>query len=233
MPKRWFFPILKLLTRDERVQNLLVTYSTPTKYGEILSENPDPIRMFPGFAGSGTTEYDSVVVGIGFEPLGIPNLFTELRISKIRLIFPFPPGPPAFLRNWMFVKLIEEMTDTQEIETPGPDVDPFVLHLFAALAEKERSLISTRTRQALAAAKARGVTLGNPKLSVARKSALEAVTTEADRFAANVLPIIREAQKAGAATLRDIASALNARGVATARGGQWYAKSVANILERA
>src|SRR6202166_154826 len=77
----------------------------------------------------------------------------------------------------------------------GPDVDPFVLHLFAALAEKERSLISTRTRQALAAAKARGVTLGNPKLSVARKSALEAVTVEADRFAANVLPIIREAQK--------------------------------------
>ena len=115
----------------------------------------------------------------------------------------------------------------------GPDVDPFVLHLFAALAEKERSLISTRTRQALAAAKARGVTLGNPKLSVARKGALEAVTTEADRFAANVLPIIREAQKAGATTLRDIASSLNARGVATARGGQWYAKSVANILERA
>ena len=73
----------------------------------------------------------------------------------------------------------------------------------------------------------------NPKLSVARKSALEAVTVEADRFAANVLPLIREAQKAGAATLREIASALNARGVATARGGQWYAKSVANILERA
>ena len=115
----------------------------------------------------------------------------------------------------------------------GPDVDPFVLHLFAALAEKERSLIATRTRQALAAAKARGVTLGNPKLHMARKSALQAVTTEADRFAANVLPIIREAQKAGATTLRDIASSLNARGVATARGGQWYAKSVANILERA
>ena len=44
----------------------------------------------------------------------------------------------------------------------GADVDPFVLHLFAALAEKERSLISTRTRQALAAAQARGVTLGSP-----------------------------------------------------------------------
>ena len=54
----------------------------------------------------------------------------------------------------------------------GADIDPFVLHLFAALAEKERSLISTRTRQALAAAKARGVALGSPKLSQARKSAV-------------------------------------------------------------
>ncbi len=115
----------------------------------------------------------------------------------------------------------------------GPDVDPFVLHLFAALAEKERALISTRTRQALAAAKERGVTLGNPRLHLARTSAADAVSAEADRFAANVLPIIREAQKAGATTLREIAAALNARGVATARGGQWHAKSVSNVLERA
>ena len=115
----------------------------------------------------------------------------------------------------------------------GPDVDPFVLHLFAALAEKERALISTRTRQALAAAKARGVALGSPKLHVARRNAQAAIMAEADRHAANVLPIIREAQKAGATTLRQIAEALNARGVATARGGRWHAKSVSNILERA
>lgn len=115
----------------------------------------------------------------------------------------------------------------------GPDVDPFVLHLFAALAEKERALISTRTRQALLAAKARGVTLGNPTLHVARENALETVKTEADRHAANVLPVIREVQKAGAKTLRQISEALNARGIPTARGGRWYAQSVANILERA
>lgn len=48
-----------------------------------------------------------------------------------------------------------------------------------------------------------------------------------------MLPIIREAQKAGARTLREIAEALNARGIATARGGQWYAKSVADVLARA
>jgi DNA invertase Pin-like site-specific DNA recombinase len=77
----------------------------------------------------------------------------------------------------------------------GPDVDPFVLHLFAALAEKERALVSTRTRQALSAAKARGVTLGNPRLHETRKNAVDAVKAEADRYAANVLPIIREARR--------------------------------------
>jgi DNA invertase Pin-like site-specific DNA recombinase len=115
----------------------------------------------------------------------------------------------------------------------GPDVDPFVLHLFAALAEKERALISTRTRQALEAAKARGVTLGSPKLHDARESAVASIKARADKHAANILPIIKEAQRAGATTLRQIAEALNARGVATARGGQWHAMSVKNMLDRA
>ena len=115
----------------------------------------------------------------------------------------------------------------------GADVDPFVLHLFAALAEKERSLISTRTRQALAAAKARGVILGSPKLPQARKRAVAAVQAEADRHAANILPIITEAQKAGANTLRAVAAALNARGIPTARGGAWHPMSVKNMLDRA
>jgi DNA invertase Pin-like site-specific DNA recombinase len=115
----------------------------------------------------------------------------------------------------------------------GPDVDPFVLHLFAALAEKERSLIATRTRQALKAAKARGATLGNPRLSEARENAADAVRAAADRHAANVLPIIREAQKAGATSLREIANVLNARGISTARGGTWHATSVKNMLARA
>ena len=62
---------------------------------------------------------------------------------------------------------------------------------------------------------------------------MDAVKAEADRLAANVLPIIREAQKAGARTLRELAEALNARGTTPARGGQWYGQTVANVLARA
>src|ERR1019366_5436680 len=79
----------------------------------------------------------------------------------------------------------------------GSDVDPFILHLFAALAEKERAMISTRTRAALAAAKARGTKLGGPKLAEARERAVVSIVAGADRLAANVVPIIREMQRAG------------------------------------
>src|SRR5258705_4293067 len=114
----------------------------------------------------------------------------------------------------------------------GADVDPFVLHLFAALAQKERAMICARTREALARAKARGVDLGGPELGKARVKAMATIKAVADRNAANVLPIIRQIQRAGARSLHQIAAALNARGITTPRGGKWYAKSVANLLVR-
>src|SRR5262249_55733926 len=73
----------------------------------------------------------------------------------------------------------------------GADVDPFILHLFAALAQKERAMISARTKAVLSAAKARGVPLGGPKLAKARKRAIEAIKALADQHAANVLPVVR------------------------------------------
>jgi DNA invertase Pin-like site-specific DNA recombinase len=68
----------------------------------------------------------------------------------------------------------------------GADADPFMLHLYAALAEKERQLISQRTRDALKAAKARGIVLGNPKLADVRRRAVASTKANADRFAKNV-----------------------------------------------
>ena len=115
----------------------------------------------------------------------------------------------------------------------GSDVDPFILHLFAALAEKERAMIASRTKAALSAAKARGVKLGGPKLAEARELAVTAIKSLADRHAANVLPIIRDVQRSGAKTLRDVAAALNARGISTSRGGRWHAMTVRNVLTRA
>jgi DNA invertase Pin-like site-specific DNA recombinase len=115
----------------------------------------------------------------------------------------------------------------------GADADPFMLHLFAALAEKERAVISQRTKVALAAAKARGQVLGNPRLSEACAAVNAGRVAEAEKHAAVVMPAIREAQAAGAKSLRQIAAAMNGRSIATARGGKWDATTVRNILRRA
>jgi DNA invertase Pin-like site-specific DNA recombinase len=114
----------------------------------------------------------------------------------------------------------------------GADVDPFLLHIYSALAQKERALISARTKAALAAKKAQGVKLGNPRAAETVGRAHAAARAAADQFAANVLPIVREIQASGLSTLRDIAKALNARGVRTARGGQWHSTTVRNLLLR-
>jgi DNA invertase Pin-like site-specific DNA recombinase len=114
----------------------------------------------------------------------------------------------------------------------GADVDPFVLHLFAALAQKERAMISARTKAALAAAKARGQVLGNPRLAEARAAVNALRAADAETFAATVAPIIREAQAAGAKSLRQIAAALNGLGVSTRKGKRWEAATVLNVLKR-
>jgi hypothetical protein len=77
------------------------------------------------------------------------------------------------------------------------------------------------------------VKLGGPKLAQARKVAVEVIEANAERHAANVLPIIHEVQRAGAKSLRAIAEALSARGIPTARGGRWQAQTVSNALARA
>jgi DNA invertase Pin-like site-specific DNA recombinase len=85
------------------------------------------------------------------------------------------------------------------------------LHLYAALAEKERALISARTKEALARKKAQGFKLGNPRAVEAAKLGSAALRAGADQFAANVRPIIESLQAAGITGNKALAEALNAR----------------------
>jgi DNA invertase Pin-like site-specific DNA recombinase len=115
----------------------------------------------------------------------------------------------------------------------GRDADAFMLHLYAALSEKEREMISARTKAALGALKARGVKLGNRRnLDEARAASNATNRKEATVFADNVLPMVKQLREKGE-TLPAIADKLNSLGVKTRRGGKWYASTVTNILKRA
>ena len=105
----------------------------------------------------------------------------------------------------------------------GADADPFMLHLYAALAEKERRLISQRTKDALAAKKAQGVKLGglNAK-GIANRD-------EAKARAEALRPMLAELFGLSA---RAVAAELNARGIATPSGGRWHAETVIRVQRR-
>ena len=104
----------------------------------------------------------------------------------------------------------------------GADADPFMLHIYAALAEKERRMISARTRAALKAAKARGVVLGNPQQAARNR---EVARTEAEKLR-SVLTELKHLSS------RQIAVELTLRGVATPRGGKWQSPTVLRMIDR-
>lgn len=118
----------------------------------------------------------------------------------------------------------------------GKQADPFVLHLFAALAEKERRLISERTKAGLAAARKRGTRLGNPQLKAGTPAyvakARLAQAGKADAHARLVYTLIRDTGVADKRTLQEIADSLNSMGVPTSRGGKWRAMTVLRVQRR-
>jgi DNA invertase Pin-like site-specific DNA recombinase len=105
----------------------------------------------------------------------------------------------------------------------GADTDPFMLHIYAALAEKERRLISERTKAGLAAAKRRGATLGG------RNAQSDQTAAEATARAELLRPILVELSGLSA---NQAAAELNRRKVATPAGGKWFATQVIRLRQR-
>ena len=111
-------------------------------------------------------------------------------------------------------------------------VEPLQMGLLFSLAMAKSEKTSKSVKKKMKELKEKGVKLGAPDLSIARASSSAALREQARERKAEILPIIKEIQKDGNRTLQDIARQLNKRGVPTARGGQWYATSVRNILKK-
>ncbi|MEP3051788.1 MAG: recombinase family protein [Paracoccaceae bacterium] len=107
-----------------------------------------------------------------------------------------------------------------------PTASDFQLHIFAALAQEERRLISERTKAALAEAKRKGVVLGkNGAVLAARHKAT------ADRFAGELAPIIKPMLCLGM-SYTSIAQELNRTGVKSAAGGRFHSQTIKNLINR-
>lgn len=154
-------------------------------------------------------------------------------------------------RNAAFIAALQD-SKTKFIAADMPEATELTVHIMAAVAQAERKAIGQRTREALAAAKARGTwakldgtpyksgkRLGNPNGAAAllradkgNVAAVAVIKERADAFALDLLPIIHDLRARGLQSLPQLAKGLNEGGFATARGGKWHPSSVRNLLLR-
>jgi DNA invertase Pin-like site-specific DNA recombinase len=125
---------------------------------------------------------------------------------------------------------------TRFVAVDMPEANELVVGIMACVAQAERKMISARTRAALAAAKARGVKLGNPSnlnnVKLGRAKSITSRIKKADDRALDLEPILAQLRSEGAVSLRQLAAGLNKRGIPTARGGEWSAVQVKRVVER-
>ena len=166
-----------------------------------------------------------------------PQLAAALAAARVHRAVLVIAKLDRLARNVHFVSGLME-SGVEFVAADMPTVNRLTVHILAAVAEEEARMISARTKAALAAAKARGVRLGNPNLRAgSREQARIANAVKSGRAqarAADVLPLIEQARRAGAITLQQLADALAARGVPTpsGRGKRWHPVQVGRIVGR-
>lgn len=166
-----------------------------------------------------------------------PKLAEALALCRIHNATLVIAKLDRLARNVAFIANLMDST-VEFVACDFPQANRLTVHILAAVAEHEREMISQRTKAALAAAKARGVTLGGyrsnglPNAEEGRLLGREARSARANRRIADLLPVIDAIRATGVASLRQIAHALNERGIPSARGGAWSATQVQRVLNR-
>jgi DNA invertase Pin-like site-specific DNA recombinase len=221
---------------DRAVAYLRVSTQRQHRSGLGIEAQRTAIERFAAAEGlTLISEYMEAETGKGADALeGRPQLAAALATAKSAKCAVVVSKLDRLSRDVAFVSGLMAQRVPFIVAELGRDADPFMLHLFAALAEKERRLISERTRAALQAKKAAGAKLGNPSNLTEAGSAGRAVqSAAADQFVASMLPALHAVQRAGAASLAEIAEALNERRLGSATGGMWHRSAVRNLLARA
>lgn len=167
-----------------------------------------------------------------------PELTEALRRAKLAGATLVVAKLDRLSRSVAFLSTLQD-SGAKFIAADMPEANELTVHILAAVAQAERKAISTRTREALRAAKARGVKLGNPngaaplrRAAKGNAAAVEACRAGAQSRAQELAAEIEAVRAAGAQSLREIAQRLNERHIEAPRGGAWYPSGVKRVLER-
>ena len=167
-----------------------------------------------------------------------PELMKALHLAKVTGSTLVIAKLDRLSRNAAFLLALRD-SGVKFIAADMPEANDLTIGIMALVAQQEREAISKRTKEALAAAKARGVKLGNPNGAAALKRSgkgnmdgVREIKRKADVFAADLEPIVDDIKTSGVNSLGSMANELNQRGILTPRGKRWYKSSVRNLIER-
>lgn len=159
-----------------------------------------------------------------------PELTAAIQLAKSKKAVLVIAKLDRLTRNAAFLLQLQD-SGIDFVACDMPNADKLSVGIIALLAQRERQLISERTKAGLAVAKQRGVALGNPNPDASLRKAVKANIERKREFASAAIKIIREIQSTGVETLARIADCMNKRGEKTPRGGTWTATAVKRILE--
>lgn len=167
-----------------------------------------------------------------------PELSRALHLAKVTGSTLVIARLDRLSRNAAFLLALRD-SGVKFLACDMPQANDLTVGIMALVAEAEREAISRRTKEALAAARSRGVRLGNPNGAASLRRAGKggaalraAVTANAKGFARDLAPVIADIRAGGATSLRAIAAELSARGIRTRRGGNWQVSNVKAVLKR-
>jgi DNA invertase Pin-like site-specific DNA recombinase len=167
-----------------------------------------------------------------------PELEKALHLAKVTGATLLIAKLDRLSRNAAFLLTLRD-SGAKFIAADMPDANDLTVGIMALVAQQEREAISKRTKEALAAAKARGTKLGNPNGAAALRRAgkgnvdgVRAIQANANKHATNLAPVIKAMRSDDITSLGAIADALNERGMLTPRDRRWHKSSVRNLLSR-
>jgi len=171
-----------------------------------------------------------------------PELRKALALCRVHAATLIVAKLDRLSRNAQFLKtVVKESGDAGVVfcdlpKTEGP-TGKFLIGMMAEVAELEAGLISQRTKAALKVAKKNGKVLGRPNSDIAKyaqggaKASAAVRRAKAGHRAADILPVIEAIRAEGNTSLRQIAAALNERGITTARSAEWSPVQVMRVLK--
>ena len=221
----------KFINYKRFTRGKFVYYLKPGTPGDIVEQE----KFIDKCLGS-HTHIKTYIEEKSHNPNHVPELEKALKLCKERRADLVAARMGSRLYNFKIIGMLMDAYEDKEVRLVACDAlggDFVDLNTLAGAAEARRQEITRKAKQPFSKMKTQGVKLGGPNAGKTLHSKNAKNNRERfERCARELQPIFKQIEMHGASSLKAIADALNARGIPSRHGGQWYPSSVRNVRNK-